>query len=93
MACEDSILCTTMYWDINTRKYWPEMMDLLGINESQLPEVLKQGECVGQITPKGAAMFGLSTKTTVNIGALDQACGRSGRWKRKARNIFRLHRF
>ena len=78
MACEDSILCTTMYWDINTRKYWPEMMDLLGINESQLPEVLKQGECVGQITPKGAAMFGLRTKTTVNIGALDQACGALG---------------
>lgn len=78
MACEDSILCTTMYWDINTRKYWPEMMDLLGINENQLPEIVKQGESVGQMTPEGAAMFGFSASTTLNIGALDQACGALG---------------
>lgn len=78
MVCEDSILCTTMYWDINTRKYWPEMMDLLGIREDQLPEIVKQGGEVGNITPEGAALFGLSTKTTVNAGALDQACGALG---------------
>lgn len=78
MVCEDSILCTTMYWDINTREYWPEMMDLLGIKETQLPEIVRQGECVGNITPEGAELFGLSTKTKVNIGALDQACGALG---------------
>jgi sugar (pentulose or hexulose) kinase len=78
MADEDSILCTTMYWDINTRKYWPEMMDLLQITEEQLPVIMKQGESVGEITEEGAKMFGLSTGTVLNIGALDQACGALG---------------
>lgn len=78
MVCEDSILCTTMYWDIRTRKYWPEMLDLLGIIEQQLPEIYEQGENIGNITPEGAKMFGLSTKTTLNAGALDQACGALG---------------
>lgn len=78
MVCEDSILCTTMYWDIRTREYWPEMLDLLGIIEEQLPEIYEQGENIGYITPEGAKMFGLSTKTTLNAGALDQACGALG---------------
>jgi len=78
MACEDSILCTTMYWDINTRKYWPEMMELLGITEDRLPIVLKQGEAVGKISEEGAKRFGFSENTILNIGALDQACGALG---------------
>lgn len=78
IACEDSILCTTMYWDINTREYWSEMMELLGIREEQLPEILKQGENVGKITEEAAKRFGLSTETMINIGALDQACGALG---------------
>lgn len=77
-ACEDSILCTTMYWDINTRKYWPEMLDFLQIKEEQLPVILKQGESVGKITEEGAKLFGFSTNTTLNVGALDQACGALG---------------
>lgn len=78
MVCEDSVLCTTMYWDINTREYWPEMLNLLGIIEEQLPEIYRQGETIGHITPEGAALFGLSTKSTLNSGALDQACGALG---------------
>lgn len=78
MVCEDSILCTTMYWDITTREYWPRMLELLGIVEDQLPDIYRQGETIGHITPEGARLFGLSTKTTLNSGALDQACGALG---------------
>lgn len=78
MVCEDSILCTTMYWDINTRNYWPEMLELLQIREDQLPEIVKQGSSVGVITPEAAARFGLGMQTVINIGALDQACGALG---------------
>lgn len=78
IACEDSILCTTMYWDINTRRYWPEMLELLQITEEQLPLVLRQGETIGKITEEGAKLFGFSTDTVLNAGALDQACGALG---------------
>ena len=78
MACEDSILGSSMYWDINTRKYWPQMLKLLGIDESKLPEVVAPGTDMGHITEEAAIRFGLSTRTTVNIGAIDLACGAVG---------------
>lgn len=78
MACEDSILGSSLYWDINTRKYWPEMLDFLGISETQLPEIVEPGTDMGHITPEAAEKFGLSTETTLNIGAIDLACGAIG---------------
>ena len=77
-ASEDSLLCSTMYWDINTRKYWPAMLDLLGITESQLPEIQHPGTPICKVTPDAAAEFSLSTETLVCLGALDQACGAIG---------------
>ncbi|MGO7135807.1 L-fuculokinase [Rhizobium leguminosarum] len=78
LVAEDSLLCSAMYWDINTRKYWPEMLDLLGISEAQLPEICHPGTPVATVSPSVAEEFGLSTKTLVCLGALDQACGAIG---------------
>ncbi len=77
-VAEDSLLCSTMYWDINTREYWPEMLDLLGISEGQLPEIHHPGTPVAKVSEQVAEEFGLSTKTLVCLGALDQACGAIG---------------
>lgn len=77
-ASEDSLLCSTMYWDINTRKYWPDMLKLLGVEEAQLPEIHQPGTPIGTIDPRAAEQFGLSSKTLVCLGALDQACGAIG---------------
>lgn len=78
MCCEDSILGSSMYWDINTREYWSEMLDFLGISENQLPKIARPGENVGYVTEKAALRFGLSTKTMVNIGGIDLGCGAIG---------------
>ncbi len=75
---EDSLLCSSMYWNINTREYWPEMLDLLGIKGSQLPGIRRPGTPIRNVTPKAANEFGLSTHTLVCVGALDQACGALG---------------
>lgn len=77
-ASEDSLLCSTMYWDINTREYWPAMLDLLGIETSQLPRIHRPGAALGVISAGAAAEFGLSGETLVCLGALDQACGAIG---------------
>jgi sugar (pentulose or hexulose) kinase len=78
LVSEDSLLCSTILWNINTRRYWPEMLDYLGITEGQLPEIAAQGEIVGSATSTAAAEFGLPAGCPVSVGALDQACGALG---------------
>lgn len=77
-ASEDSLLCSTMYWDINTRTYWPEMLEYLGISQPQLPEIHYPGTAISTISVEAAQSFGLSGNTLVCLGALDQACGAIG---------------
>jgi sugar (pentulose or hexulose) kinase len=78
LVSEDSLLCSTILWDINTRQYWPQMLDYLGITADQLPEIARQGEMVGSLSTAAAADLGLPTGLPVSVGALDQACGALG---------------
>ncbi|WP_077487811.1 xylulokinase [Sinomonas mesophila] len=78
LVSEDSLLCSTILWDINTRQYWPEMLEYLGISADQLPEIAGQGEIVGTVTDDGAAHLALPAGLPVSVGALDQACGALG---------------
>ena len=77
-ATEPSLVCSSTYWDIIERSYWQEMLDFLGIRESQLAPVRESGEIVGKILPEVAAELGLGTDLTVCTGALDQAAGAIG---------------
>ncbi|MFK0008941.1 FGGY-family carbohydrate kinase [Paenarthrobacter sp. NPDC090520] len=78
LVSEDSLLCSTILWDINTREYWPGMLDYLGINEIQLPAIARQGEIVGTVTAEAATELGLPAGLPVSVGGLDQACGALG---------------
>lgn len=75
---EGSLLCSTCYWNILTKKWWNEMIEFLGINEEQLPEIREPGENIGNLLPSAAADLGLSTTTVACTGGLDQACGTIG---------------
>jgi xylulokinase len=75
---EGSLLCSTVYWDITTKRWWKEMLAFLEISESRLPEIREPGEAVGPILPEVAAELGLTPGTTVCTGALDQAAGAIG---------------
>ena len=77
-VAECSLLTSTEYWDISTKKYWPEMLDFLGITEEQLPEVRESGEIVGTVLPEMAAMLGISEKAVICTGCLDQAAAAIG---------------
>ena len=77
-ATEGSLVCSSTYWDITRKAYWPEMLEFLGIQEDQLPPVLESGEVVGTILPEVAAELGLVQGVTVCTGALDQAAGAIG---------------
>lgn len=75
---EGSLVCSSTYWDIIKKEYWPEMLEFLQITEDQLPEVRESAETVGTILPEMAKELGLGTNVTVCTGALDQAAGAIG---------------
>jgi xylulokinase len=75
---EGSLLTSTCYWNFRTKRWWPEMLEAIGIDESRLPEVLEPGTAVGRLLPVVAQELGLPTSTKVCTGALDQACGAIG---------------
>lgn len=77
-ACEGSLVCSTCYWDINTKKWWPEMLEYLGISEDQLPKIYEPGDVVGTINKEVADELGVSDKMVVCTGVLDQAAGAIG---------------
>ncbi|MCB7065805.1 FGGY-family carbohydrate kinase [Enterocloster citroniae] len=77
-ATEGSLVCSSTYWDIINKRYWPEMLDFLQIREEQLPVVYESARIVGTICPEAAAELGLGANVTVCTGALDQAAGAIG---------------
>lgn len=64
--------------DIDQRRWSPEMIQLLHLTESQLPEVHESREIVGQINKKAASETGLLENTAVIAGAGDQAASAIG---------------
>lgn len=78
LVSEGSLLCSTVYWDIMTKKYWPEMLQYLGISEEKLPRIVESGEPIAKLKSEIAKELGLSTETMVCSGALDQAAGAIG---------------
>jgi len=77
-VAEGSLLTSTEYWDIRTKKYWPEMLEFLGIDEAWLPEIHESGEVVGNILPQMADFLGISPDAKICTGCLDQAAGAIG---------------
>lgn len=75
---EGSLLTSTEYWDIRTKEYWPEMLNVLDIDESRLPAIMESGEPVGKILPEIAKELGISEDAIVCTGCLDQAAGAIG---------------
>ena len=77
-VCEGSLVTSTCYWNFQTRAWWKEMLEELGISEQQLPQYRESCELVGKLRPDTAAELGLSPNTIACTGALDQACGAIG---------------
>lgn len=64
--------------DVKNRKWSEYMMDLLDINENQLPRLFESYEVIGNVSKKAAEETGLSTDVKVVIGGGDQAVGAVG---------------
>ena len=76
LFCECSIATFSFYFDIHNRCYWQKMLDIIGVKESQLPELIEPGTDLGDLCPEAAAQTGL--QATVNTGTLDHFAGMIG---------------
>jgi sugar (pentulose or hexulose) kinase len=77
-ATEGGVCTSTGYFDIRTGRWWREMLDHIGLRVEQLPELLRSGEVVGPVAEGAAAETGLSSRTLVVTGAMDQIAGAVG---------------
>jgi sugar (pentulose or hexulose) kinase len=77
-VCEGSLICSTVYWDINTKKWWADMLKYLAVDAGMLPEIREPGVRVGRIKEEVARELGLHGGVEVCTGALDQAAGAIG---------------
>lgn len=75
---EGSLLTSTEYWDIRTKKYWQEMLEFVGIDQSWLPEIRESGEVVGLVLPDMAEKLRISPEAKITTGCLDQVAGAIG---------------
>ena len=61
----------SMLFDINTLRWSDELISILGIDETILPQVVKPTDIVGKVSKKAADITGLSEKTYVICGTTD----------------------
>lgn len=68
----------TLYLDVKNRTWSKPMLDLIGIAESQLPELYESYEAIGHIKKDIAKELGLNENVKVVIGGGDQAVAAVG---------------
>lgn len=64
---EPTIQSSTVYFDVNKKEWWSEMLDFIGIDESKLPKIVTGQKVIGEYN-------GIKVVT----GALDQIAGTIG---------------
>lgn len=68
----------TLYFDVKNRVWSDYMLELIGINESQLPKVYESNTVVGTLKPSIASELGLGENVRIVIGAGDNAASAVG---------------
>jgi D-xylulose kinase len=75
---EQTIVSSTLYYDIKKKTWWSDMLKWLQITEAQLPEVYPPGKLIGKIQPSAAEETGLPSSLQVVAGAYDHVAGALG---------------
>ncbi len=75
---EKSLQSSTGWYDIVNDGFYDKVFDICGIDDDKFPEVLPCGTIVGTILEKVAGNLGLSEKTAVVTGAMDQIASAIG---------------
>ena len=77
LFCECSIATFSFYFDIRNRCYWKKMLDIIGVKEEQVPELIEPGTILGTLSAECIKKTGL-INADVNVGTLDHFAGMIG---------------
>ena len=77
-ATDKNLIADSYFYDMRTGDWFPPVMNYLGLDPSMLPEVLDSCTPVGTVTPEAAEATGLSRKTLIVAGAMDQIANAVG---------------
>ena len=75
---ECGIQTSSLMLDIQQRRWWTPMLDLIGVSSNQLGCLLEPGQVVGPLCSAGAEATGLSAETVAVSGSLDQTVAAVG---------------
>ena len=77
-AGEYTLWSSSLVFDIRRKELSDELLEFAQISAEKIPPLYPSGTAIGKVSPKCAAETGLSTKTKVVTGALDQLCAAIG---------------
>ena len=77
-ATEQSLVSSTLYYDIREKCWWQPMLEHLGITQEKLPDVFPSATVVGRVLVSRLEETGLSGTTLVVTGAYDHVAGALG---------------
>jgi len=74
----DSVSCTSLYFDIARGRWWDAVLFEIGIDEKKLPQLVPPGEVIGNVSIEASEQTGLPQTTKVVGGGMDQSVGAIG---------------
>ena len=73
-----SIATFSFYFDIYKKVYWKEMLEAIGVSETQLPKLCEPCSVAGCLLSNLAEKMGIGSGTKINVGTLDHFAGMIG---------------
>ena len=78
LTADMSIATFSLWFDIYNKRYWPEMLQTLGLDEDHLAPLSEPCAPAGELLPELARRVGLEPGALVNTGTLDHFAGMIG---------------
>jgi sugar (pentulose or hexulose) kinase len=75
---EQTLVSSTLYYDIRNKQWWPEMLSFLQISEDNLPAICQSASRVGKPTASALMETGLPSEIEIITGAYDHVAGALG---------------
>jgi len=75
---EYSVHSSSLWLDIRSKRLWPDMLSVIGVDNEQFPELMDSGQVIGHVSKVASEDTGLSEDTVVVTGLLDQPAGAIG---------------
>lgn len=75
---DGGVQCTSLLFDIVGRRWWDEMLDVVGVDARRLAEPVEPGDVVGTLGAIAAEALGLAPGAIIVAGGMDQGAGAVG---------------